>query len=686
MTKSILLITTIALVALVSCKPKTEPTNKTRTLTMSYIDSLTVNNSIDSIKKRFPNAKIEDIKTGVHQVARFWNEEDGLKAEFIKFCSENYLADESAKKTTMEKISRNLEILRGGFNLMSLKLKEPLHMNLGEITPIDQLFGGYDPSSNMGEDFFKNKIAFYVLLNYKFYTLAEKTTLGYNWSREQWAYARLGDLSTSRIPGKLLMNESDVNTRADSYISDYNIYMGSLVNNQGEKLFPSDMKLITHWGIRDELKANYNTDKGLEKQQMIYNVMKHIILQDIPLCVINSNKNQWNPLTNKVYNNNKEIPFTSEPDTRYEWLLNNFKALKEIDCYNPYFPTYIQSKFESEMEIPQQDVEKLFVELVNSQQIKKVASLVQKRLNRKLEPFDVWYDGFKTRSSLNTSELDKTIRKKYPNSSAFEKDIPNILIKLGFSKDKANYIASKIQVDAARGSGHAWGAQMKGDKAHLRTRIGEGGMDYKGFNIAIHELGHNVEQTLTLYDIDQYLLAGVPNTAFTEALAFVFQKRDLEVLGIKESTTTKEDLSTLDIFWTNYEIMGVSLVDMNVWKWMYAHPNATKTELKEAVISIAKDIWNKYYAPVFGTRDQPILAIYSHMIDNPLYLSAYPIGYLIEFQIEKTIQGKNFGDEIMRIYSKGRIIPQVWLKESLGQELSNQPLLEAVDKALVNIK
>ena len=38
------------------------------------------------------------------------------------------------------------------------------------------------------------------------------------------------------------------------------------------------------------------------------------------------------------------------------------------------------------------------------------------------------------------------------------------------------------------------GAAMRSDNAHLRTRVPESGMTYKGFNIAIHELGHNVEQ------------------------------------------------------------------------------------------------------------------------------------------------------------------------------------------------
>ena len=73
---------------------------------------------------------------------------------------------------------------------------------------------------------------------------------------------------------------------------------------------------------------------------------------------------------------------------------------------------------------------------------------------------------------------------------------------------------------------------MRSAKTHLRTRVGANGMDYKGYNIAVHEMGHNVEQTFSLNNIDYYTLHGVPNTAFTEALAFVFQGHDLELLGL----------------------------------------------------------------------------------------------------------------------------------------------------------
>ncbi len=362
--------------------------------------------------------------------------------------------------------------------------------------------------------------------------------------------------------------------------------------------------------------------------------------------------------------------------------MNNFLVRKAVDKFYPQYPTYISRKFDLEFEISEKEIENLFVELLSSPTVKKVANLIQKRLNRPLEPFDIWYDGFKARSLLDEAKLTEITRSKYPNNEAFAKDLPNILMKLGFSSDLANFIASKVEVDPARGAGHAWGAQMRSEKAHLRTRIPPEGMDYKGYNIAIHEFGHNVEQTLTLQKVDYYMLNGVPNTAFTEAMAFIFQKRDLQLLGISNPDPNAKYLDVLDNFWSAYEIMGVALVDMYVWNWLYKNPNATPEELKQAVISIAKDVWNKYYAPVFGIKDEPILAIYSHMIDYPLYLPAYPLGHVIEFQIEKYIEGKNFAEELYRILTQGRLTPQIWMRNAVGSDISVKPMIESAEEAL----
>ncbi len=621
---------------------------------------------------------------GVKQVADLWRKSDGNLAEFERFCIYSFIANDAELEQLFNKLSNGLEVLNGSFIKIKKDLRKPVDLDLGPITNVDEIFAGFDASAHLTEDLLANKVAFIIALNFPQYSLKEKTELSSKWSRRDWAYARMGDAFTSRVPAELIQANSVASSNADGYISEYNIKLGYLVNDKNEKLFPEDLSLITHWGIRDELKSQYaNKEGGLERQKMIYQVMKRIIDQSIPSEVINSKQYLWNPYSNVITKDGQPVVAIAEPDTRYQHIINLFKSLQAQDKYYPTMPTYIQRQFETSLEIPVDDVEKLFIELLSSKEVRDLGKLISKRLGRNLEPFDIWYDGFKARSGIPAEKLDEVVGKRFASAQAFQNEIPNFLTTLGWSKEKAKFFVDRIRIEGARGSGHAWGAEMRnGDVALLRARIKSSGMDYKGFNIASHEFGHNIEQTITLQDVDYYMMHGVPNTAFTEALAFVFQKRDLELLGMKESNPAKEQLMALDNLWACYEIMGVSLVDINLWKWLYNNPNADAAQVKAATISIAKDIWNKYYADLFGTKDETILAIYSHMVDNPLYLSAYPIGHLIDFQLEKQLEGKSFSGEVQRIYEQGKLIPQVWMKGATGEPLSNKPILEASAKAI----
>ena len=130
------------------------------------------------------------------------------------------------------------------------------------------------------------------------------------------------------------------------------------------------------------------------------------------------------------------------------------------------------------------------------------------------------------------------------------------------------------------------------------------------------------------------------------------------------------------------EIMGVSLVEMGVWNWLYENPEATPAQLRDKTLDIAVEEWNKYFAPVLGVSDSPLLAIYSHMINTPLYLANYAYGQIIQFQIEEHLKGKDFSDEIDRMYSLGRLTPQQWMSQATGTKISAQPLLRALDEAL----
>lgn len=652
----------------------------------SGIDEAVIGKTIGSLIENAGQEHRERIEKGVRQVAALWRESDGTSGEFEAFCSESFISDPGELEQVFRKLQRNAEVLGGHFNKISLELQAPIHLDAGPIHPIDQKFAAFNPGSHLQEDFYKNKIAFMVALNFPSYSLEEKTALGPGWSRLDWAYARVGDVYTSRPPAELSQKAAEVSTETDMYISEYNIFVGQLLDQEGNILFPGGMKLLLHWNLRDEIKSNYGVDGGLPRQQLIHQAMKRIISQEIPVEIINSGEYQWNPYTNELFKDGEVVEGTPEEAERYRKLQENFHALRAFDPYEPILNTAIRRSFDGGMEISQPDVEELFSEFASSPVLMEVADLIRERLGRDLEAFDIWYDGFKPRSSIPEEKLDEITRKKYPDPAAFERDLPVILTKLGFPGQRADEICSKVAVDPARGSGHAWGAQMRAEKARLRTRIGKDGMDYKGYNIAIHEFGHNVEQTISLHNVDHYALSGVPNTGFTEALAFVFQKQDLALLGLSQADPLHEHLLVLDDLWGTFEIMGVSLVDMNVWKWMYEHPDATPAELKPAVQDIARDVWNKYFAEVFGIRDQTILAVYSHMISYPMYLPNYAVGSLIQFQVEQYLKGRDFAAEIERMYSIGRLIPEEWMKQAVGTGLSPEPMLAAAATALEEVR
>ncbi len=653
----------------------------------------------DKLIEQYGEDHRERITRGLQQVADFWKTEDGGPEMFENFIERNYAGSREKRDALFERFQWILEKMNGHMLEIIMALRWQMDLDIGNIEPIDEIFAAYDPSAHLTDDLFKNKAAFAVLLNFPLTTLEQRLTEGRNWSRRQWAEARLAQFFDTRVPANVNQSISEASAVSDQYIAEYNIWMHHLLNNEGERIFPEGMRLLSHWNLRDEIKAQYsNGDKGLPQQKMIQKVMERIVTQTIPGIVINNPYVDWNPYTNEVKKSNvndsgeeptgdMDISNSPEPDTRFKILLENFKAVKLRDPYSPTAPTHIRRSFDLGREIPEERVKEMFEAVLTSESVKKVAGLIKERVGRGLEPFDIWYNGFKPRGRYTEQELDRITRKKYPDAEAYAADMPRMLEDLGFSESKAEYLVNKITVDPARGSGHAWGAGMRGSKAHLRTRVGKNGMDYKGYNIAVHEMGHNVEQTFSLYDVDYYFLNGVPNTAFTEAVAFVFQNRDMELLGLAEEDDRSAALKKLDDFWSMYEIAGVALVDMEAWHWMYDNPDATPAQLKEAVLKIARDTWNRYYAPVIGHEDVVLLAIYSHMINNFLYLPNYPIGHLIAVQIEEQVEKSgDLGGEIERMCKLGNIAPDLWMEQAAGSPVSANPLLKATEEALKILK
>ncbi len=653
---------------------------------LSPIASEAVQATIARLTATYGQANAARITRGVEQAARRWRAGDGDAAAFTALCEANFIADPQALAATADRLEAALEQVDGHLHEVRRGLLSPLDLDTGPVAAVDRLLANVDLASQAQEQLFVSRVAFLALLNFRVDTLHERLAEGATWDRGRWARSRMMDRFADRIPPDVLQGVTAALTAADDYVAGYNIRMDRLVTREGAAVFPENLRLISHWGLRDELAADYGDRDGLATQRMIQRVMERIVRQEIPAVVIDNPEVLWCPETNEV---RAKAPAKGaaapsaerEPDTRYATWLANFRALRAVDPFTPTAPTAIARSFEVERQLPEREVESLLVSVLASREAHDLAALVRARLGRRLEPFDIWYSGFRPRKAYGEAELDRAVGAKYPTAAAFQTDLPNILARLGFAPERAHWLAARIVVDPARGAGHAMGAVRRGDSAHLRTRIPDGGMNYKGYNIAIHELGHNVEQVFSLDGIDRWFLSGVPNTACTEAFAFLFQDRDLEVLGLG-GPGGGEGEAALATLWATYEISGVALVEMKAWRFLYAHPDATPAALRESVLAAAREVWNLYFAPAFGVRDSESLAIYSHEVSYPLYLSDYPLGHIISFQLAEKVRGPRFGAEFERIARQGRLTPDAWMRGAVGSPISSAALLAAARSAL----
>jgi hypothetical protein len=666
---------------------------------------------VEALVQRHGEGARPRIVRGVAQLTAYWRDGDGDAAVQRAFALEWFRADQGDLSALLTRFSKALEQVDGHMLEIGRALRSWNELALGPQEPIDGLFAALDPSAHVSEDLFAGKLAFVALLNFPIASLEEMAAHGKEWSRREWAAVRLARRFALRPSGEALQARARASAQAEAYVAGYNLWMHHVMTPDGIRLFPQGVRLLSHWNLRDEIKADYADEKsGLEKQRLLRAAMERIVDQSIPQAVLDDPRVDWSPGSNTVAlappsetetpaaSQGKRAPKPSasaarEPDTRYAVLLDTFKAARLTDRDSPLAPTEIDRKFQFDRELTEARVVQILEAVLHSKLVPRVAALIEKRLGRPLEPHDVWYAGFLPRGAHPEEELDRLTRARYPTAEAYKKDIPRLLRHLGFTPKKAAEIDAHIVVDPARGSGHAleaarrddlyasWGS---GDKPHLRTRVGKDGMDYKGYNIAVHEMGHNVEQYFSLYEVDDTLMAGVPNTAFTEALAFTFQARDLELLGLSRPDVKSERLRVLNDFWATWEISGVALVDLGVWRWMYAHPQATPAELREATLGIAREIWDEAYAKVLGGKGSALLAVYSHMVSSFLYLPDYPLGHLIAFQLEQELKkaGAGSGAAFERAARVGRLSPDLWMESATGTPISAAPLLRAAEEAV----
>jgi len=307
-------------------------------------------------------------RRGLQQVAGLWRESDGDAEAFADFARTHFAGDQETLDAMFERYQYLLERFDGHMNKLVQELRRHSDLDLGPIMPFDRLFAGFDPSAHLAEDMFRSRLAFVALLNFPLTTLEQRLEEGDEWSRREWAEARLAQRFGRRVPAEVNQAMARAGAQADQYIAEYNIWMHHLVNDQGERLFPEGMRLLSHWNLRDEIKSNYGLEDGrkaLARQRMIQRVMEHIVEQTIPAVVIDNPAVDWNPHANTVApaavgeaaNTDAAPDGAAEGEERYRVLLETFRAARLADPYSPSAPTLIARRFDENREIPEARVE-----------------------------------------------------------------------------------------------------------------------------------------------------------------------------------------------------------------------------------------------------------------------------------------------------------------------------------------
>jgi hypothetical protein len=74
------------------------------------------------------------------------------------------------------------------------------------------------------------------------------------------------------------------------------------------------------------------------------------------------------------------------------------------------------------------------------------------------------------------------------------------------------------------------------------------------------------------------------------------------------------------------------------------------------------------------------------MVGYALYLPAYPIGNIVQFQLEEHLAKcqtpAEFAKEYSRIYQQGKLTPDAWMRGAVGEAMRVEPILNAVREAM----
>src|SRR5256712_4692941 len=257
----------------------------------------------DLLVAKHGEAQRTRIERGLAQVAAMWRPQDGDNRARRAFVEQWFESDPQKLGVLLGRFEHALEQVDGYFLDMGRELRRWSELELGPELPIDEQLAALDLSAHSSEDLFQSKLAFIALLNFPLPTLDEMLAQGAKWSREEWAAVRLTRRFALRPSAEAAQARSRASAAAEAYVAGYNLWMHHVLTRDGKRLFPKGGRLISHWKLRDQIKAEYaepDRARGLARQRLIRAAMEHIVAQTVPRSVIDDPRLDWYVDTGRV--------------------------------------------------------------------------------------------------------------------------------------------------------------------------------------------------------------------------------------------------------------------------------------------------------------------------------------------------------------------------------------------------
>ncbi|MCX7848474.1 MAG: hypothetical protein N2595_10665 [bacterium] len=634
---------------------------------------------VDDLVSQYCETERARAAAGITQLVAAWRDADGDATALRSFVRTRFVPSGPRLAQLLAHSEDAIYHLRGHLAEIHRALNRWRDQADIDDPGIDDLLAQFDPAPDLDEELYRSKLAFVILLNFPRRSFAEKQRYAPTWSADEWAAVRLADAVPHRVPRALRDRARIAFHHAREFYHNFHIPVGCVVADDGSRPFPPQRTLLAHWLVREEIRASYGMPQATARQRLLARIMGRHVDGSIPLRVLQGTATSWCPFSNAV---NGEDPGPLVGPQRYAVWCELFQLARATDPYFPDFPTHIARALTMDNQLSVETVEALLRDLLEAPVRRNLAELASARLGRPLQAFDIYYNNLAPVEPLD--ELDAAVAQRFPDAASFQQQLPQILRALGFKKNTANFLTAHIRVEIARGSGHASPARLLEYPSILRTSHQQQRLNWPAFVTAMHELGHCVEQVFSLHLVPRPALIGVPNLGVTEGFAFTFQAFARHVLDLP-APPLAEAVTTVNSFLTACEIAGAGLLDLLMWRWLYAHPDASPEALRDATLACADELWKRYYAPYFGHDENHLLAAYQHMIGMMLYLPNYTVGHLIAHLIRRHLTPHSLAREIQRMCALGNLTPDAWLSRALGASLSAQPFIHDTQHALTSL-